>query len=293
MKKLTTKQYEDFSMNGRVEILLASEHDDRHEDSIHEDSGVYVIRDENIDLMVDSIKGKKKMDLSEDGMLGSSYPYIDNYFQGILDNLIVNKKVEEKRYDLKDKNILITGTSNGWYEAWVLAHGGIPYVLELKDIDYDGNKIHYIDVNEAKKLSNNGDLKFDYCISFSTFEHSGLGRYGDKIEADGDLKAMMEIFDLLADGGILFLSVPIGFDRVVYPLHRIYGKARIPHLFNKWTLKGMNGCWWMDFLQDFGVGHQPIFILQKDIRYPYDVDFYNDMLRFGMVAHTTNILDLY
>ncbi len=268
-------------MDGRVEIVSES-----MSDSIHDLKQIYTIKDENIDLMVEAISNKKEMDLSEDGVLGSSYPFIDDYFRDILDD-------EGKKYNLKDKNVLIIGTSNGWYESYVLAYGGIPYVLEYKDIDYDGDKIHYIDVKEAKKLSNSRDFQFNYCISFSTFEHSGLSRYGDEIDADGDLKAMTEIFDLLPDGGILFLAVPIGIDRVVYPLHRIYGKVRTPHLFNNWTWKGMSGFWWMQIIGDFGVGHQPIFILERNKRTPYDVDFYNDMLRFGLVAHTINTMDIY
>ena len=266
-------------MNGKVEIVSESKHDD-----IHEDSGVYEIRDKNIDLMIDAIINKKEMDLSEDGKLGSSYPPIDEYFYDIVDN---------KRYNLKDKNVLIMGTSNGWYEAFVLAYRGIPYIIEYKDIDYDGDRLNYIDIKQAKKLSKKKDFQFDYCISFSTFEHSGLGRYGDKLDVNGDLKAMKEVYDLLPVGGQLFLSVPIGIDKVVYPLHRIYGKERIPHLFNQYNLKGISGFWWYQFRCDYGVGHQPIFILEKHEEIIYDVDFYTDLVRFGMVSHLSNSLDIF
>ena len=34
MKKMTTKQYEDFSMNGKVEIVSESKHDDIHDTCI-------------------------------------------------------------------------------------------------------------------------------------------------------------------------------------------------------------------------------------------------------------------
>ena len=280
MKKLTTKQYEDFSMGGKVPIISETENDD-----IHLETGVYVIEDKNISKMIKAISDKKHMKLSKDGKLGSSYKEVEIFFRLICDG--------DKGYDFKDKNVLIVGTSNGWYEAWVLAYGGTPYVLEYMNIEYDGDRINYIDMKQAKQLSKKKGFQFDYCISFSTFEHSGLGRYGDEIDADGDLKAMEEVRDLLPLGGQMFLAVPIGVDRVVYPMHRIYGVERAPYLFNQWHLKGISGFWWFQFKGDFGVGHQPIFILEKDDEVFYNVNFYKDLIRFGMVSHITNMLDIF
>ena len=34
---------------------------------------------------------------------------------------------------------------------------------------------------------------FDSVVSFSSIEHSGLGRYGDPLDPDGDLKTMQVI----------------------------------------------------------------------------------------------------
>ena len=50
MKKLTTKQYEDFSMGGKVPIISETENDD-----IHLETGVYVIEDKNISKMMKAI----------------------------------------------------------------------------------------------------------------------------------------------------------------------------------------------------------------------------------------------
>ena len=41
-------------------------------------------------------------------------------------------------------------------------------------------------------------------------EHIGLGRYGDKFDYDGDLKAIKELKRVLAVGGNLLFVVPIG-----------------------------------------------------------------------------------
>ena len=49
------------------------------------------------------------------------------------------------------------------------------------------------------------------CTLFiSSFDHDGLGRYGDPINPEGDLQAMQTVASVLRDDGILFLTVPIG-----------------------------------------------------------------------------------
>jgi SAM-dependent methyltransferase len=54
-------------------------------------------------------------------------------------------------------------------------------------------------------------------------EHVGLGRYGDPLDPDGDLKAMAELARVLAPGGSLLFVVPVGRPRVVFNAHRVYG----------------------------------------------------------------------
>lgn len=61
-----------------------------------------------------------------------------------------------------------------------------------------------------------------------TIEHIGLGRYGDSLDYNGDLKAMNELSRVLAIGGNLLLVVPIGrIDRIYFNAHRVYSKKAI------------------------------------------------------------------
>jgi SAM-dependent methyltransferase len=62
-------------------------------------------------------------------------------------------------------------------------------------------------------------------------EHVGLGRYGDALDPDGDLKAMSELERVLAPGGTLLLVVPVGRPRVQFNAHRIYGFDQIREAF--------------------------------------------------------------
>ena len=74
------------------------------------------------------------------------------------------------------------------------------------------------------------NLVFDFVLSISSVEHDGLGGYGDPINPDGDLKSMKEMKKFVRPGGIMFLNVPIGEDRVIFNRERVYGKLRLPKL---------------------------------------------------------------
>lgn len=80
------------------------------------------------------------------------------------------------------------------------------------------------------------DLPFDNecIISLSCMhvvEHIGLGRYGDPIDYDGDLKAIKEIKRVLAPRGDLLFVVPIGKNIIMYNAHRIYSYKQIIEYF--------------------------------------------------------------
>lgn len=49
---------------------------------------------------------------------------------------------------------------------------------------------------------------FDAVISLSAIEHIGLGHYGDPKDADGDSKAVSNIWTWLRPGGVFYFDVP-------------------------------------------------------------------------------------
>lgn len=62
-------------------------------------------------------------------------------------------------------------------------------------------------------------------------EHVGLGRYGDVLAANGTARACAELARVLAPGGELFFSVPVGRSRVCFNAHRIHTPRQILDLF--------------------------------------------------------------
>lgn len=68
-------------------------------------------------------------------------------------------------------------------------------------------------------------------------EHVGLGRYGDPLAPEGYVKAAGELSRVLADGGDLYLSVPIGRERVCFNAHRVFSVATVRTLFSTLDLE--------------------------------------------------------
>jgi SAM-dependent methyltransferase len=63
--------------------------------------------------------------------------------------------------------------------------------------------------------------------SLHVIEHIGLGRYGDRIDPDGWRSGLSELARVLAPGGRLYLSTPVGRDRVCFNAHRVFSPTAI------------------------------------------------------------------
>ena len=68
-------------------------------------------------------------------------------------------------------------------------------------------------------------------------EHIGLGRYGDPLDPDGDLKAIAELKRVLAPGGNLLFVTPVGRPRIQFNAHRVYTCEQIIQPFEGLSLR--------------------------------------------------------
>jgi hypothetical protein len=67
-------------------------------------------------------------------------------------------------------------------------------------------------------------------------EHIGLGRYGDPVDHEGDLKAIRELNRVLAINGDLLFVVPVGKPMIMFNAHRIYSYEQILEYFSEFKL---------------------------------------------------------
>lgn len=81
-------------------------------------------------------------------------------------------------------------------------------------------------------------------------EHIGLGRYGDPINSKGSQMACNELKRVMASEGNLYLSLPIGRERVCFNAHRVHSPLTIINLFEGMSLINFS------YVDDEGVFHQ-------------------------------------
>jgi SAM-dependent methyltransferase len=90
--------------------------------------------------------------------------------------------------------------------------------------------------------------------SLHVIEHIGLGRYGDPIDPAGSSRAAKELSRVLAPGGRLYLSTPIGRERVCFNAHRVFAPSTVLEMFGTLSLAQFS---WVDDRGDLRLDDAP------------------------------------
>ncbi len=107
--------------------------------------------------------------------------------------------------------------------------------VDLREIEYEMQGVTFVkgDFN----VLDFGHQKFDTIMNCSMIEHVGLaGRYDSPADPNGDLSAMRKLLEVLAPGGIMIMTIPVGVDAIFSPWHRIYGRHRLESLVAGYTV---------------------------------------------------------
>eukprot|EP00937_MAST-01D_sp_MAST-1D-sp2_P002807 g2807.t1 len=166
----------------------------------------------------------------------------------------------------RGQRVLVFGSMEPWYESLALAAGAANVtVVEYNRLTYAHDRIRTLTVAQAVRGLRPGS--FDTALSISSFDHDGLGRYGDPLAPDGDVAAMRRARELLRPGGALLLTVPVGPDVVVWNLHRRYGRARLPMLLEGWDERVEERVGWiaakLDAEANWRRSYEPVFVLRR------------------------------
>jgi len=103
--------------------------------------------------------------------------------------------------------------------------------VEVFDIRPITSKIEGVIFKQAD-LMNPTEALAGYCDSLSclhALEHFGLGRYGDPIDPMGSNTGLKHMAGLLQPGGVFYISVPIGVERVEFNAHRVFDPLKLVH----------------------------------------------------------------
>ena len=108
--------------------------------------------------------------------------------------------------------------------------------IEYGEMESSHPQLTVLTPSQATRRWQRGELEFDGGVTYSSIEHSGLGRYGDILNPFGDIQAVAKAWCYTRPGGALLLGQLESEtrDELVYNAHRVYGPRRWPHLLANW-----------------------------------------------------------
>jgi hypothetical protein len=167
-----------------------------------------------------------------------------NYFNTEMQ--VIMKKYKDH---LESQSLVVIGTQLPWIEAigYALTASKIT-TLDYTRKKYETDRLEWLHVNDYLDdlISDKKQIEeFDNAASFSSIEHSGLGRYGDPLSPDGDIDAVRQVHCMLKPDGLFFLGLPASNDDssyIEFNAHRFYGSKRLNVLFNGWNKIDQKKC---------------------------------------------------
>eukprot|EP00092_Neocalanus_flemingeri_P054318 GFUD01063962.1.p1 GENE.GFUD01063962.1~~GFUD01063962.1.p1 ORF type:complete len:207 (+),score=23.97 GFUD01063962.1:57-623(+) len=141
--------------------------------------------------------------------------------------------------NVEGKTILVIGTQTPWLEAVLLDRGaGKIVTLEYGHYISQHPRLEFIRPHEFRERYLEGTLdEFDAVFTYSSIEHSGLGRYGDTLNPWGDIITVAQAWCVSKQDAKLAIGVPTfmnGVDRIEFNAHRVYGPILYPFLTTNW-----------------------------------------------------------
>ena len=180
-------------------------------------------------------------------------------------------------FQVKNGLVLVIGSQSPWIETILLEKGAKHIVtLEYKPLRNQYPGITTVTPSGLQEMLKNGNFskeedKFDAVVTFSSIEHSGLGRYLDMLNPWGDLITMAKSWCLTKKGGRALIGVPADkTDAVYFNAARKYGPIMLSHLFANWNQVYTDDRYLLTeeskkeaLPENKDFGYQPIYILEK------------------------------
>ena len=98
-------------------------------------------------------------------------------------------------------------------------------VIDIRPLAIEAPGLEFLQ-SDATKLAL-PDQSVESISTLHAIEHFGLARYGDTLDPEDWKTALAELQRVLRPGGRLYLSVPVGRQRVVFNSHRVFDPRTI------------------------------------------------------------------
>ena len=186
---------------------------------------------------------------------------ISNYFwQDLWAARLIAKSGKKIHYDI--------GSRLDGFIAHLLSMGIQVTMIDVRPFPGEIEGLSTI-VDDATMLSQFDDDSIDSLSALCSLEHFGLGRYGDEIDPEGCFKCFDSIQKKMKKGGDLYISVPIGKERLEFNAHRVFYAKTIIDCFDQ-----------MEMIRYSCVAENT---LEENVKIDkYDQDPHNGNYRYGL-----------
>lgn len=150
---------------------------------------------------------------------------VSNYFwQDLWAAKLINKSGVKKHFDI--------GSRIDGFIAHLLAMNVEVTLIDIRELPVEIEGLHMV-VDDATMLKNVSDESIESMSALCSLEHFGLGRYGDPIDPEACFTCFKEIQKKIKPRGNLYLSLPVGRERVEFNAHRIFYAQTILESFSQ------------------------------------------------------------
>lgn len=153
---------------------------------------------------------------------------INNYFwQDLWAARLIYKTGVRKHFDI--------GSRIDGFIAHLLSMDMDVTLIDIREFPGEVENLHTI-VDDATTLRQIPDNSIESMSALCSLEHFGLGRYGDPIDSEACFRCFEEIQKKVKKDGNLYISLPIGKERVEFNAHRVFYASTILQEFHQMEL---------------------------------------------------------
>ena len=225
LKEILSEQiYDDYCIRFRLKPRLKRHPRQQGDDFVYEDAEKYrkLNKRPNFEIQEKYMYPIAKDKYEQAGTM-------DDYFwQDLWAAKLVYKSGVKTHFDI--------GSSIAGFIAHLLSMDIDVTVIDIREFPGEAEKLHTI-VDDATYLRQIPDESIESMSALCSLEHFGLGRYGDPVDPEACFKCFDAIQKKMKKGGKLYISIPVGSERVEFNAHRIFYASTIIDCFSDMELQ--------------------------------------------------------